>query len=166
MSVASLWRGGVAASLLLPIAAQASGQGLPVAAPQEIVAGAQSCAGATSEAGVDERKLEADGWRRATVTGKAADALTFYGKGKLLLTLSKPAPKVCIVTARIKEAETFGDIAFELEKATGTQGVAQPGEANTIYWFVPGHLFQLALTGKPDAPSVRVAVGYYAGEKK
>jgi hypothetical protein len=152
----------------LPLAGQAAAQGLPVAAPQEIVAGTRSCAAATTAVGVDVQKLEADGWRRATVAadGKTVETLAVYGKGKLLLTLIKGGAKSCVVMARIQDAATFGDVAFEMDKGLGAAGAARPGEANTIYWFMPGNIVQMAMTGKPDAPSVRVAVGYYGGEKK
>jgi hypothetical protein len=150
------------------MAAPAAAQGMAVAAPAEIVAGAKSCAAATSQSGVDERKLEADGWRRGTMSGggKSADALRFYAKGNLLVVLTRAPSTLCAVTARIQDAATLNDVAFAMDKGLGAAGTGRPGEANTIYWFVPGSIVQLALTGKPDAPSVRVAVGYYAGEKK
>lgn len=168
MSVRALVRTRFPALLLLSLAGPAAAQGLPVAAPQEIVAGTKSCAAATSAAGVDVRKLEADGWHHATMSadGKAIDTLTLYGRGKLLLTLTKGNAKICFVTARIQNAATFGDVAFEMDKGLGAAGAANPGETNTIYWYLPGNIVQLIMTGKPEAPSVRAAVGYYAGEKK
>ena len=161
-------RWGLVALAPLPIAAAAAAQGLPVAAPQEIVAGTKSCVAAMSEAGVDERKLEGDGWRLGTMSGdgKAEGGLSFYGKGKLMLVLGKAPSRLCAVTAHIRDQASFGDVASEIEKGLGAAGTTRPGEANTIYWFVPGRIVQLVLTGKPEAPSVRVGVGYFAGEKK
>jgi hypothetical protein len=139
---------------------------MPVATPQEIVAGAQSCAAATSAAGVDEHKLEADGWSRATMSGsgKPVDTLSFYGKGGLLLVLTRGSAKICVFTARIEDAATFDDIAFAMDKGLGVPGKGQQQEAHTFYWFPPHHVVQLQLTGKRDAPGVRVGVGYNAGE--
>jgi hypothetical protein len=151
----------------LPVA-QAAAQGLPVSAPEEIVAGTQSCATATSATGVDERKLQADGWHHATMSadGKPVDGLNVYSRGKLLLMLTKGAAKICPIMARIQDAGTFGDIAFAMDKSLGVKGAARQGEQDTLYWFPPDHIVQMKLTGKAEAPSVRVAVGYNPGEKK
>jgi hypothetical protein len=161
-------RHGLTVSALALIPAPAAAQGLPVATPQEIVAGAGSCAAATSAGGVDEHKLQADGWRAATMSanGRPVDTLRFYSKGSLLLTLPKDTAKICIFTARIRDAATFGDIASVMDTGLNVSGTARQGEANTVYWFPSGHVVQMQLTGKPDSPSVRVGVGYMAAEKK
>lgn len=95
-----------------------------------------------------------------------ATELEFYGKGKLLLTLDKPTPKFCFIVARIDEAGTFGDIGFAMDKALGVHGAARKEEPNTVYWVSPDHIFQMKMTGKTEEPSVRIAVGYHAAEKK
>lgn len=169
MKTGSLPRHGLVASVLLLAAGQAVAQGMPVATPQEIVAGTESCAAATSATGVDEHRLEADGWRHATMSdanGKPVDTLSFYSKGGLLLTLTKGSAKICIFTARIQNAETFDDIAVAMEKGLGVPGKGQQQEAHTVYWFPLHHVVQLQLTGKPGAPSVRVGVGYNSEEAK
>ena len=145
----------------------AAAAGLQPATPDEIVAGAKSCAAATSPAGVDQHKLEADGWRHATVAaGDKPVGATFYGKGDLLLTLNGPTAKVCFVTARIKDSDAFGTIGNALNQELGVTAAAKPDEPDTAYWFPPDHIVQMQLTGKPDAPAVRIAVGYNPSEKQ
>jgi hypothetical protein len=155
--------------LLALLGAPAAAQGLPVAAPQEIVAAAQSCAAATGPSGVDQPKLIADGWHRASITsdGKPVEnAGLIFGKGDLLLRLSDASAKICFISGRIQDAATLGDVAYAMDKGLGVSGAAKAGESNTYYWFPPNHIVQLQLTGKPDAPAVRVAVGYHPLETK
>jgi len=158
----------LAGAVAFGLAGHAAAAGLQPATADEIVAGTKSCTAATSQTGVDQNKLEADGWKHATVTtGEKPVGATFYGKGDLLLTLNGPAAKICFVTARIKDADAFGIIGNALNQGFGVTAAAKPDEPNTAYWFPPDHhIVQMQLTGKPDAPAVRIAVGYNPSEKQ
>jgi len=149
------------------LASNAAASGLQPAAPDEIVSGAKACAGATSAAGVDRGKLESAGWHHATATAddKPVDAV-FYGKGDLLLTLSGASAKICFITARIRDTAAFLDVGHAMDQGLAVSGASKLEEANTVYWFPPDHIVQMKLTGKPDAPAVRIAVGYNPSEKQ
>ena len=159
----------LAAATALLSAPPAASHGLPVASPQEVAAGAKSCAAATSASGVDVNKLTADGWRRASVSNNGQsinDAGLFFGKGDLLLTLSSSSAKICGIVARIQSTAALAPIIDAMGRQFGVPGKRRPNEADTAYWFPTGHIVQMKLTGKTDAPAVRVVVGYAPREKK
>ena len=155
----------LAAALALagPGAAPAAAPGLSPAAPPEIVAGARSCLDATDARQVDQAKLTANGWNRGSVTardGKAeATPLTFMAKGGLVLILNAAADMpLCAITTRLAKGTRFGDVAAALEQALGVPGKPREGDPGIVYFFPEGHLVQLASTGSPRAPAVRVVV--------
>jgi hypothetical protein len=159
----------MAAATVVLSASPAASQGLPVSSPQEIAAGARSCSAATSAAGVDVNKLTADGWRRASVSDHGQsinNAGLFFGKGHLLLTLSSNSAKICGIVARIQSTAAFAPIIDAMGQQLGVPGKRRPNETDTAYWFPAGHIVQMKLTGKTDAPAVRVVVGYAPLEKK
>ena len=159
----------LAASAFIALASPAVAKGLPPATPGEIAAGVQSCVAATSASRVDVEKLKTDGWRSATLSadGKPASTqLTFYGKGALLLTFDQHAARpICFLSAHIPNKASILDVGREMNRQMNVQGAADPKEADTYYWFPAGHLVQLKLTGKPNEPAVRVAVGFNPAEK-
>ena len=163
------------ACALLPAAgqaqaqAQAQGQGLAIARVPEIVAGTRSCAAVTTALGVDQARLQADGWHRATVTNQGiaiADAGSFFSRGHLLLSVSGGSAKVCFIIARVQNTAVMAEVIRAMGQGLGVSGRSRPGEANTAYWFPPEHIVQLTMTGKSDAPAVRIAVGYTPAPKK
>jgi len=160
---------GLAAATVLLSAPPTGSHGLRAASPQEVAAGAKSCAAATSASGVDVNKLTADGWRRASVSNQGQsinNAGLFFGKGDLLLTLSSSSAKICGIVARIQSTAAFAPIIDAMSQQLGVPGKRRPNEADTAYWFPAGRIVQVKLTGKADAPAVRVVVGYAPLEKK
>ena len=143
--------------------AAAASRGLPPAAPPEIVAGARSCLNATDAKQVDPAKLAADGWNRGSLAGQDGKAeatpLTFMAKGGLMLVLNAASDMpLCAITTRLPRGTGFGDVAAALEQALGVPGKARDGDAGIVYFFPEGHLVQLASTGSPGAPAVRLVV--------
>lgn len=159
----SLSLAAVLTAALFVVPGQAEAAGLPITTAQEIVAGTKSCVAATSAAGVNAARLQADGWRRAVVssnsTGTQNSGVSFARRG-LLLTLSGGSRKVCNIIARV-DAAAIANIVPAMGRGLGTAGnKSRAGEADTAYWFPAGHIVRMQLTGKPDARAIRIAVGY------
>ena len=135
----------------------------------EILAGTQSCVAATSPAGLDLAKLQSDGWRAATMSenGKpVASPLTFYGKGRLLLIIDAKNPKpFCILTAKITSVREYPRIQAYFASAFGAP-LKDNGKGEQMFFPPNSHIIVIASTGSADSPSVRVAVGPVAQEKK
>ena len=161
--------GAVATAAFLLAAPQAASQGLRVASPEEIAAGARSCAAATAASGVEVNKLTADGWQAASVSNNGQsinNAGLYFGKGDLLLALSGSSAKICAIVARIQSNASLAPTLSAIGQQLGVPAKSRPNEANTAYWFPAGHIVQMKLTGKPDAPAVRIVVGFAPLEKK
>jgi hypothetical protein len=159
----------LAAVALVGVAGPAAGQGLQPAGGDEIMAAARSCAAATNATGVDPRKLEADGWNKATVSsnGKPVTTpLTMYGKGHLLLMFDAAgASPLCIVTGRIPSVAEFPKLQAAFAAAYGTP-IKDDGKGEQMF-IAPDHrVVDLASTGSSDHPAVRVGVGPVFQETK
>ena len=154
---------------LLLGSAQASAQGLPPVGIEEIMSGTRSCLSATSPRGVDEQKLQADGWHHATLSSNGKpieDGLTFYGKGGLLIILNNAATTpLCALSARIAARPDY--LKLQAAMATlygGSVGTDPDGEY--VFMTTDHHIIDLAPTGSNGSPAVRVAVGPVPEEKK
>jgi hypothetical protein len=148
---------------------QAAAQGLPPVGIDEIMSGTRSCLSATSSTGVDEQKLQSEGWHHATLSsnGKPIEnGLTSYGKGGLLMILSKTAATpLCALSARIAAGPDY--LKLQAAMATlygGSAGTDPDGEY--VFMTTDHHIIDLAPTGSNDSPAVRVAVGPVPQEKK
>ena len=159
----------IAGWALLTLAVPAASQGLPPATPDEILAAARSCAAATSSAGLDLKKLEADGWGKASMSadGKpVATPLTFYNKGHLLLAYNSGSAKpFCIFTGRIESAAEFRNLQAAFASSFGAP-VKDDGKGEQLFLSPDRHIVDLASTGTADRPAVRVAVGPVVQEAK
>ena len=124
--------------------------------------GARSCAAATTEAGVDAGKLEADGWHKAAISenGKPLAApMTFYGKGNLLLMFDKSgAQPMCFVTARLSSRADFPKLQAAFASAYGAP-IKDNGKGDQFFKAPDHRMYDLASTGQQDEPAVRVVVG-------
>jgi hypothetical protein len=154
---------------IFAIAAPAVGQGLPPVANDELLAAVRSCAAATNPTGVDPRKLEADGWRKATMSANGkpvATPLTMYGKGHLLLMFdSAGASPLCIVTGRILSVAEFPKLQAAFAAAYGAP-IKDDGKGEQMF-IAPDHrVVDLASTGSNDRPAVRVGIGPVFQETK
>ena len=146
----------------LLVSAGAAAQNLPPSSVDEIIAGAKSCAAATTQAGVNATTLEADGWHKASVSdhGKALDApMTFYGKGHLLMMFDKSGTHpICFVTARIASKSDFTKLQAAFTSAYGAP-VKDNGNGEQIFMAPDHRMYDLASTGQQGEPAVRVVVG-------
>lgn len=135
---------------------------MEVAPVADIVAAAEVCRASTGPTGIDEAKLTAAGWAIASASkdGKpVAMPLRVYGKaGSKAILMLPPGSKLCTGVARIADRAAFETAAAALDRAVATPQRAQPNEPDAVLWFPAGHIVQLQLTGKPDAPSVRIGV--------
>jgi hypothetical protein len=151
------------------LSGQAAAQGLPPAGTDQIMAEARSCAAATSSAGVGPCKLEADGWKAASLTDKGKPIVapfSFSGTGKLLLMYNKQGSSpICIITARISSVSDFRKLQADFPAALGAP-VKDDGKGEQLFMAPDHRIVDLAATGKPDQPAVRVAVGSVFQETK
>jgi hypothetical protein len=134
----------------------------------EILSGTRSCLGATSPSGVDERKLQADGWQHATMSsnGKPVESgLTFYGRKGLLLVLNKGSTPLCAVTARIAARTDYLKLQAAMATLYGGSAGTDP-EGEYVFMTKDNHIIDLAPTGSNESPAVRVAVGPVPQESK
>jgi hypothetical protein len=166
MTVRAFYCLGFAALLL---GAPAVAQGLPTGSMDEIISATRSCLAATSSTGVDEQKLQADGWHRATLSanGKPVqNGMTFYGRNGLLLILNKSAPTpLCALTARIAAGPDFLKLQAAMAALYGGSVGTDP-QGEYVFMAPDHHIIDLAPTGTSDRPAVRVAVGVVPQENK
>ena len=159
----------ITATATLAVAAPAAAQGLQPVGTDEILAATRSCADATNATGVDTRKLEGEGWAKASMAadGKpVATSLSFYGKGDLLLMFDASGKSpLCIVTGRIPSIRDFPKLQSAFAAAYGPP-VKDDGKGEQLF-IAPDHrVMELASTGDVDRPSVRVGVGPIFQETK
>jgi len=159
----------LALSALALGAVQASAQGLSPSSMDEILSGTRSCLTATSPSGVDEKKLQADGWQHATLSsnGKSIEnGLTFYGRKGLLIILNKSAATpLCALSARIAARPDYLKLQAAMAKLYGGPAGTDP-QGEYVFMTTDHHIIDLAPTGSTDSPAVRVAVGPVPEEKK
>lgn len=140
------------------------------ATPDQIVAVASDCAAASTVNGVDKAILEKAGWSQKTATadGKPMQtSLSFYRKqgSAALVTLdpSGEGAKLCIAIAPIQSRSQFKTFADAMTVMFGPPTI--PGSEELI-WNAGGEMIDLALTGKPDNPGIRVVTKQASEENK
>ena len=159
----------VAALVTFGLAAPLQGQGMTPAANEEFLTAARSCAAATSPTAVDPRKLEADGWKKATMSSNGkpvATPLTMYGKGHLLLMFDAAGTSpLCIVTGRLGSIGEFPKLQAAFAAAYGAP-IKDDGKGEQMFVAPDHRIVDLAATGSADRPAVRVGVGPVFQETK
>jgi hypothetical protein len=140
------------------------------ATPDQIVAVASDCAAASTVNGVDKSILEKAGWsaKTPTVDGKPMQtSLSFYHKqgSAALVTLdpSGEGAKLCIAIAPIQSRNQFKTFADAMTVKFGPPRI--PG-SDELIWNAGGEMIDLALTGKPDNPGIRVVTKQASEENK
>lgn len=141
------------------VAAPLSSAGTP-----EIISGVESCLAVTSSTGVDAEKLRADGWAAmsASENGKPVPSpMPLFSKGNLLLIQQGGTPTpICAIMAKVPNVPAVRQIVVAMDSALKTARKGKDGKAIPAYWFPEGHIVELATTGTPEAPGVRIVVGY------
>ncbi len=150
--------------------------GLQPASAGDIAGAVTDCWNAVGMGAVDRAKLEAAGWRAATVTngkGKAlASSLGLYGKagGNALLIVAEPSPSQisCSVVASLPSAPDVGKALGTTQKALLALDpqVKAARSGNDIAFIALPKLALASVTGSKEKPGVRIVVGYQHSEKK
>jgi hypothetical protein len=142
----------------------ASAASLSSAGTPEIISGVESCLAVTSSTGVDAAKLRADGWAAmsASENGKSVPTpMPLFSKGNLLLIQQGGTPTpICAIMAKVPDVPAVRQIVGAMENALKTARKGKDGKAIPAYWFPKGHIVELATTGTPEAPGIRIVVGY------
>ncbi|GAA4217666.1 hypothetical protein GCM10022253_16690 [Sphingomonas endophytica] len=142
------------------------------ASPEEIVAGVRSCVVSVGPAGLDQARLAADGWSKASISSKdgkpVESPLIVYGKGRLMMVSTTPArgtSQLCTVMADIGSVSAFPGIQAAMANAYGAP-FKDDGKGEQFF-AAPDHRYiDLASTGNNDRPSIRAAVVYVSRESK
>jgi hypothetical protein len=154
----------------LLLAAPASAQ-RPAAPPQDIAEATAACVLAAGPGRVDTARLVSDGWVLATVNAKGDPVITplrIYGrKGSaavLTTTVGTAADGLCVTTARIDTAKRFFDVERALVSRLGARPIKR--ETGETIFVTGGKVVSLVLSGKPEAPAIRISVMQMPQEKK
>lgn len=107
------------------------------------------------------------GWTKATMkrkNGEKVDDLSidFYGKSGTAIMMLLPqgnAPnELCILTGRIKDQHSFDKTIGLLSEKFDSQPTKLNEKSSDIYYFPEGYVISLSLTGKKNAPAMRLAI--------
>jgi len=160
-----------AAALTLCGVASAQSIDLAPAEPAAIAAATLSCSAALSAAGVDEKRLTADGWRRAYLGAGATPAqasLRIYVRGDVVLLLTpnpiKGLVDDCYLTARLASAEIYPSVVAATQARLGGKP-AKEGAGPVSWTSADRKTVQIMPTGDPSAPAVKVTVVNLPKEK-
>ena len=151
-------------------AAAAQTDGLSPVEPEVVAQAAKSCAAALSPAGVDEKRLLADGWSQGKLTAKGkevASPVRFYGRGDAMLLLQGTPPKPAensVVMARIASIGRYKQVAEATQVALSGRPVKS--DKGSIVWLIEGSkAAQMDPTGSAKKPAIRLVVVQLSGKK-
>jgi hypothetical protein len=150
-------------------AGTAQSDGLGPLAAEVIADAAKSCAHSLSAAGVDERRLLADGWSEGKVTSKGkevASPLRLFGRAgaTLVLPATTGAPaRNCVVMARIESLADYGKVAKATQTALSGR-LVKTDKASLMWMLEGGRAAQMDATGSSSKPAVRIFVMHLSGK--
>jgi hypothetical protein len=150
-------------------AAAAQTDALTPVEPQVVAQAAKSCATALSPAGVDVKRLLADGWSEGKVTTKGKEVTSpvrFFGRAGAMLLLQSAPPKPsenCVVMARIASIGRYKQVAEATRVALSGRPVKS--DKGSIVWLIQGgKAAQMDPTGSAKKPAIRLVVIQLSGK--
>jgi len=150
------------ALMLAPVPAAAQGSLISQPSePEVIVAAAQSCRDATTPERLDEERLMASGWARASTSESGSNAsapLRIFVRSSILLFAAPSAPG-CIVSARLTDVARYQPLVDGLVAAFGRPIRAAP-HGSSIIWSFDNRIMQFERMGSRAEPGVRISLIY------
>jgi hypothetical protein len=119
------------------------------------------CFAATNTASLAPAELEKLGWQRASVESSKGDKITdapiifaHADRSPLILLSGLEGQGICVVTARIESYAVFDEF-----KAAFGDKLPRPDKKGNITYQAEGRIVQIAPTGSPEKPSLKLVVG-------